>query len=181
MTSSSFRKGSASNNNKIDFTYLAQPPKRWTFEQQKLKRWIVKWSKGKVLNLFAGKTRLDLDEFRIDSCDEFKPDLHSDALEFLKTTDMKFDTVILDPPYSLRKSFEKYKGHYIGSKWTQVRRAVINVCNKEARVISLGYNSLGMSRTLGFQKIALCLVCHNGDHNDTICTVEELQGGKDNS
>lgn len=165
----------------IEFTYLAQPPKKWTFEQPKLRKWIEKWCKGKVLNLFAGKTRLNVDEFRIDSSDEFKPDLQTDALKFLKTTARKFDTIILDPPYSLRKSYEKYKGHYIGSKWTQVRRAVANVCNIGARVISFGYNSQGMSRKLGFMKLALCLVCHGGDHNDTICTVEELQGGADDS
>jgi len=161
----------------MEFEYILQPPKKWTFEQPKLKKWVEKWAKGKVLNLFAGKTKLNINEFRVDSSDEFKPDLQIDALEFLKATDMRFDTIILDPPYSLRKSYEKYKGHYIGSKWTQVRRAVIKVCKKGARVISFGYNSLGMSRTLGFKKIALCLVCHSGDHNDTICTVEELQGG----
>ncbi len=93
--------------------------------------------------------------------------------EALKTTDKKFDTVILDPPYSLRKSYEKYKGHYIGSKWTQIRRAIVRVCNPKTRVISLGYNSQGMSRSLGFKKIAILLICHNGDHNDTIVTVEE--------
>jgi len=158
--------------------YLLQPPKRWTFEQPKLRVFIEKWCKGKVLNLFAGKTKLNVDEFRVDSSNEFKPNHLGDALEFLKTTSMKFDTIILDPPYSLRKSYEKYKGHYIGSKWTQVRRAILRVCNKGARVISLGYNSQGMSRTLGFQKIAICLICHNGDHNDTIVTVEELKKQK---
>jgi len=39
---------------KIDFTYLSQPPKRYTFQQPKLKEWTEKWCKGKVLNLFAG-------------------------------------------------------------------------------------------------------------------------------
>ena len=157
----------------LKFEYILQPPKKWMFEQPKLKVFIEKWCEGKVLNLFAGKTKLNVDEFRVDSNNEFKPDFLGDALKFLKTTKMKFDTVILDPPYSLRKSYEKYRGHYIGSTWTQVRRAVPRVCNKGAIVISLGYNSQGMSRTLGFQKIAICLVCHNGDHNDTVVTVEK--------
>ena len=81
---------------------------------------------------------------------------------------------MISTPYSLRKSYEKYQGHYIGSKWTQIRRAVPRVCNKDAIVISLGYNSQGMSRILGFEKIAICLVCHHGDHNDTIVTVEKM-------
>jgi len=150
----------------IEFTYLLQPPKKWTFEQPKLRKWIEEHCKGKVLNLFAGKTKLNVDEYRIDSSNEFRPDHLGDAL---------VDTIILDPPYSLRKSYEKYKGHYIGSSWTQIRRAVPRVCNKDAIVISLGYNSQGMSRTLGFEKIAILLICHNGDHNDTIVTLEKLK------
>jgi len=165
----------------LEMNYVLQPPKRWTFEQPKLRLFIEKWCKGKVLNLFAGKTRLNADEFRIDSSNEFKPDYLGDALEFLKTTNMKFDTIILDPPYSARKSYEKYNGHYIGSKWTQIRRAVVRVCRDNTRVISLGYNSQGMSRSLGFEKVAILLICHNGDHNDTIVTVEEkakIKGAK---
>jgi len=157
----------------MEFTYLVQPPKKWTFEQPKLKKWIERWCRGKVLNLFAGKIRLRADEYRVDSNNEFSPDYLGDALEFLKTTDMKFDTIVLDPPYSLRKSFEKYKGHYIGSKWTQIRKEVIRVCKDNSIVISLGYDSRAMSASLGFEKIAICLVCHNGDHNDTICVVEK--------
>lgn len=155
----------------IKFEYMYQPPKKWTFQQPKLRRWVEANCKGKVLNLFAGKTKLNCDEFRVDSSDEFRPDHLGSALGFLKTTDMKFDTVILDPPYSLRKSYEKYKGHYIGSKWTQIKKAVVRVCNDGARVISFGYNSQGLARGLGFKKIKICLVCHNGDHNDTVCTI----------
>jgi len=159
----------------LKFKYLKQPNNRWTFKMPRLKVWVESWCKGKVLNLFAGKIRLNVDEFRVDSNNEFKPDHLGDALEFLKTTKMKFDTIIIDAPYSLRKAYEKYKGHYIGSTWTQVRRAVPRVCNKGARVISFGYNSQGMAKVLGFKKLAICLVCHSGDINDTICTVEELE------
>jgi len=31
----------------MDFTYLSQPPKRFTFEQPKLKLWCEKWCSGK--------------------------------------------------------------------------------------------------------------------------------------
>ena len=152
--------------------YMSQPAKKWTFEQPKLKLFVEQWCKGKVLNLFAGKTRLNVDEFRIDSSDEFKPDILIDALEFIKTTDKKFDTIILDPPYSLRKSMEIYKGHYY-SKWGLIINNLERVCNDKCRVIFFGYNSVGMSKKRGFEKIAICLVCHNGSHNDTIVTVEE--------
>jgi len=158
----------------IEFSYLAQPPKKWTFEQPKLRKWIEEHCQGKVLNLFAGKTKLNVNEFRVDSSDEFKPDWLGNAMDFIKTTEMKFDTIILDPPYSLRKSYEKYQGHYIGSKWTQVKRELKRVCNLKCKVISLGYNSQGMSKINGFKKVAILLICHNGDHNDTIVTMEEM-------
>jgi len=139
----------------------------------KLKRWVESRCKGKVLNLFAGKTKLMVDEYRVDANTEMKADWYGDCLEFIKTTKMKFDTIILDPPYSMRKAYEKYDGKYIGSQWTILRRELLRIVNNGCRVISFGYNSQGMSRRLGFTKVELCIVCHNGDHNDTLCLVED--------
>lgn len=170
----------------INFTYLQQPPKRYTFEQPKLKEWVEKWSKGRVLNLFAGKTKLNVDEFRIDIDNEMLADYYGDAFEFISKTDMKFDTIIFDPPYNIRKAREKYKGRYIG-KATKIKNHIQRILNPNARFISFGYDTVGMSKSRGFEKIAICLVCHNGDHNDTICLVEdkmdkwkEKTNGKDN-
>jgi len=157
---------------KIKFTYLKQPPKRYTFEQPKLKKWIEKWCKGKVLNLFAGKVKLNIDEFRVDINENVPADYYGDAYEFINTTDKKFDTIVLDPPYNVRKSREKYNGRYIGS-FTKIKNSLLKILNPHSRVISLGYDSVGMSNSRGFKKVAICLVCHSGDHNDTICVVED--------
>jgi len=159
--------------NVVDFTYLAQPPKKWTFEQPKLKEWTEKWCKGKVLNMFAGKTRMNVDEFRVDISDEFNPDWVGDCYDFVTKTDMKFDTIIFDPPYNLRKSREKYgDGRYIGSL-TKLKNEFHKILKPNGRIIHFGYDSVGMGKGRGFHKIAICLVCHNGDHNDTICLVDE--------
>ena len=159
--------------NKIEFTYLAQPPKKWTFEQPKLKQWTEKWCKGKVLNIFAGKTLMNVDEFRVDISNEFNPDWVGDCYEFVISTGMKFDTIIFDPPYNLRKSREKYgDGRYIGSL-TKLKNELHKILNPNGRIIHFGYDSVGMGKGRGFQKLAICLVCHNGDHNDTICLVDE--------
>lgn len=152
--------------------YLLQPPKKWTFEQPKLKRFVEKNCKGKVLNLFAGKTKLNVDEFRVDVSNEFNPDYIGDAYEFVTTTKMKFDTIIIDPPYNLRKSREKYNGKYIGS-FTKIKNELEKILNENGIIIILGYDSVGMSKSRGFKKIAICLICHSGDHNDTICVVEK--------
>ena len=156
----------------IEFTYLMQPPRKYTFEMPKLKEWTENYCKGKVLNLFAGKTKLNVDEYRIDLSSEFNPDYVGDAYEFITTTVLKFDTIIFDPPYNLRKSREKYNGNYIGSL-TKIKNELIKILNPGGRILSYGYDSVGMSKSRGFKKIAICLVCHSGDHNDTICVVEE--------
>ena len=157
----------------IEFVYLSQPPCRYTFEMPELKLWTESMCKGKVLNLFAGKTKMDVDEFRVDIDKEMPADHYGDAYEFLNSTNLKFNTAILDPPYNLRKSREKYQGRYIGS-FTKIKNALPRVLLPGATVISFGYDTTGMSVGRGFIKTAICLVCHNGDHNDTICLVEEF-------
>ena len=100
-------------------------------------------------------------------------DYYGDAYDFITTTELKFDTIIFDPPYNLRKSREKYNGKYIGSL-TKIKNSIVRVLNSGGRIIHFGYDTVGMGKGRGFDKIAICLVCHNGDHNDTICLVEDL-------
>jgi len=159
---------------RIDFTYMMQPPKAYTFEQPALFKWTQRWLKGRVLNLFAGKTKIWHNEFRVDIDPEVKPDFLGDAYDFVKTTNEKFDVIIFDPPYNLRKAREKYDGRYIGSL-TKLKNILPQIVKHEGLVISYGYDSVGMSRLRGFGKIAICLVCHSGDHNDTICLVERKE------
>jgi hypothetical protein len=99
-------------------------------------------------------------------------DYHGDAWEFITNTNMLFDTIIFDPPYNIRKAREKYGNRYIG-KSTKIKNGIVKIMKPGSRFISFGYDSVGMSRSRGFEKIAICLVCHNGDHNDTIGMVEQ--------
>ena len=157
----------------IEFTYILQPAKRYTFEQPKVKKWVEKMCIGKVLNLFAGKVKLDVDEVRND-IDIFMPaDYHEDAYDFVcNLSDKSFDTVVLDPPYSLRKSREKYEGRCIGS-FTKIKDVLPRILKDRGRVITFGYDSVGMSKKRGFEKKAILIVCHSGDHDDTIAIVED--------
>lgn len=156
----------------MNFTYLYQPPRKWTFEQPKLKEWVESWCRGNVLNLFAGKTRLNINEFRVDISNEFEPDFVGDAYSFVLNTTQKFDTVILDPPYNIRKAKEKYNGKYVGN-YKRIKDKLLRVLKQNSRIISLTNDSVGMSKSRGFRKIAICLICHSGEHNDTIGVVEE--------
>ena len=157
------------------FTYLWQPPKKWTFEMKKVKKYVEEECEGKVLNLFAGKTKLNVDETRVDSSNEFQPDYNVDALEFIEFWEKEnkplFDTIILDPPYNLRKANEKYKGHYT-NKWIQTLKSIGKILKPNGKTITLGFNSVGLSNRKGFRKEAICLICHGGGQNDTIIVVE---------
>jgi hypothetical protein len=143
-----------------------------------LKTFIESKCIGRVLNLFAGKNRLNVDETRVDVDPEMPADYHIDAADFIDTWDkFSFDTVVLDPPYNVRKSREKYGGRHIG-KYKIIKDNLHKVLSPNARVISLGYDSVGMSFSRGFIKSHICLICHGGDHNDTICLVEEMVIGR---
>lgn len=156
----------------MEMTYMMQPPKRYTFEMPRLKAYVEGLCHGKVLNLFAGTTRLNVDEFRVDLDPTTNPDFCGDAYTFVTTTDLKFDTVVLDPPYNLRKAREKYGERYIGS-FTKIKNELPRLINDGGTVITLGYDTVGMARIRGFEKTAICVICHSGDHNDTLCVVEE--------
>jgi hypothetical protein len=163
----------------IKFTYLAQPPKKFTFEQPKLKKWTESWcGNGKTLNLFAGKTLLSINEVRVDINKNMPAHYHMDALDFIKQwSGGLFDAIILDPPYNIRKGREKYhvdrKTYYKGML-TLIKEEIHNILKTGGIVISFGYDSVGMSKSRGFKKIGICMVCHGGDHNDTICLVEKF-------
>lgn len=160
----------------IEFTYLKQPARKYTFEMRKLKNWTIQNCKGKVLNLFAGKTLLKgVDETRVDLQDYMPAHYHMDALAFVlmaKEKGMMFDTVIFDPPYNLRKSREKYMGIYT-SELRRIKTELPNIMNMGGTIICYGYDTTGMGRQRGFELIKICIVNHSGDHNDTLCTIEK--------
>lgn len=161
--------------NNIEFTYMQQMASRWTFEMPGVKKWVENWCKGKVLNLYAGKTRLDVDEIRIDISDEFNPDYCMSDIEFIeyaKDNNLRFDTAILDPPYNLRKSMEKYKDKH-RSKFSKVKNEIMGILNSESRAITLGYSSNNMGMKRQFHLMAIALICHWGASHDTVATVEE--------
>lgn len=107
---------------------------------------------------------------------------HMEAVEFLRMLadkGVEADCVIFDPPYSPRQVADCYQG--IGMTptkrdtqtarlkaecRTQIRRLVKN----GGVVISMGWNTVGHGKE--FTPVELLIVCHGGDHNDTLCMVE---------
>lgn len=152
--------------------YIKCPLNRYTFKVKPIREWVEKTCEGKTLNLFAGLTKLNIDEVRNDLDEESLADYHLDALEFLRTWDgEKFDTVLLDPPYAYRKSMEMYKGIRC-SPFKQLKDEISRVLSDGGLVITFGYHSNTMGDGRGFTVERIGLFSHGGAIHDTIASVE---------
>lgn len=151
--------------------------KRYTFEAPKMKTWVEENSHGYCLNLFAGKTKLNLNEMRVDIDASTGPNFCTDTLDFVKyasESGMSYSTIILDPPYSYRKSMEMYKGHLV-SPFAQLADIIPSILEYRGKVISFGYHSTFLGKKRGFLLTKLCVFAHGGAQHCTIGIVEERQ------
>lgn len=154
--------------------------KRYTFQSPKIKQWVERNSSGYCLNLFAGNTKLDLNEIRNDIDDNTLKDYQMDALKFVKfaiANNMLFDTVILDPPYAYRKAMEMYNGNYT-SKFKQIADILPKVLKDSSKVISFGYHSTFLGKKRGYFLKKLCVFAHGGAQHCTIGIIEQLNTEK---
>jgi len=147
--------------------------RRYTFESPKIKEWVEDRSRGFVLNLFAGKTKLNLNEFRNDINPDMPALTHMDAVDFAKKyKGRKFDTIICDPPYSYRKSMEMYEGKY-ASNFRMLSDLLPFILKETGIIISFGYHSTFLGKVRGFKLKELCIFAHGGAQHCTIGIIEE--------
>ena len=155
-----------------EFDYIKCPLHRYTFEVKPIRDWVERNCEGKTLNLFAGKTKLNIDEVRNDLDPDVLAEYRMDAVVFLRTWNTyKFDTILLDPPYAFRKSMEMYKGIKC-SPFKQMKDEIANVLNTGGKVITFGYHSNTMGINRGFVVERIALFSHGGAIHDTIASVE---------
>ncbi len=156
----------------MKFTYLKTPLHRYTFKAPKIRLWVERMVEGKVLNLFAGMTVLNCDETRNDLNPEMVSEYNMDALEFALSWEGEgFDTIILDPPYSYRKSMEMYDGK-VASPFNRLKDALMGILADTGIVITFGYHSISMGNKRGFEQEEILLMYHGGAIHDTIVVVE---------
>ena len=154
--------------------YMQTPLHRYTFSNKRIRVWVEENCSGKVLNLFAGETKLNVNEIRNDLRPEAPADFHIDALAFVtEWKEPKFDTVILDPPYSFRKSMEMYEGK-ITSPFNALKDKLLLIINPEAAIITFGYHSVSMGKKRGFVQEKILLMSHGGAIHDTIAVKERI-------
>ncbi len=109
---------------------------------------------------------------------------HMEARDFLRmlvSKGVSADLVIFDPPYSPRQVAEVYseigltatmKDTQTASMKKECRELIRMLCKPGGVVLSFGWNSVGMGS--GFVTEEILMVCHGGDHNDTICLAERM-------
>lgn len=103
-----------------------------------------------------------------------------DFLQFLTEHNVTADLGFFDPPYSPYQVIECYKGigknfsHFAkdGHGWKRHRDLFADLIQPGGHVLSFGWNSTGIGKTRGFEKVEILLVNHGREHHDTICIVE---------
>lgn len=156
-------------------------PSRWTFQIKPIAELLSRHvgdGKGWI-DPFAGENSPA--EITNDLNPNIPAKYHFDALDFLKSLSGTFNGCLLDPPYSPRQVKECYDsiGRHmeqddalLGYKRGQYKSVLAPLIIPGGKVITCGWNSVGMGIGLGFELIEILLVCHGSDHNDTIVTVE---------
>lgn len=156
-------------------------PNKNTFDIKPIKEFVLKHISGeKTIDPFANKNKIAKLTNDLDT--SYNTNFHMDALDFLKGfSDGSVDFVLFDPPYSPRQVSECYKklGKTVNREttqstyWSNLKKEIARVLKKDGGVISFGWNSGGIGKTLGFEIKEILIVAHGGWHNDTICTFEK--------
>ena len=157
----------------VDLQLINTNLRRYTFESPKIKKWVEENCQGLTLNLFAGKTLLSVNEFRNDLDHNMTAHCHMDALDLVESwTGQKFDTILLDPPYSYRKAMEMYEGNY-SSRFKRIADGIPRILAENGQVMSFGYHSSFMGKKRGFKLATMCVFAHGGAQHCTIAIIEK--------
>jgi hypothetical protein len=156
----------------VVFEHIRCPLHRYTFSVKPIRKWVEDNCEGRVLNLFAGRTRLALDEVRNDLDKTAIADYRLDALDFLRGwRGGPFGTILLDPPYAYRKSMELYNG-IVCSPFRRLKDELTGCLEPGGKVITFGYHSIVMGKGRAFELEKVALFSHGGAIHDTIAAVE---------
>jgi len=153
-------------------------PSRWTFQIKPIKELLIRYNVGiGWADPFAGK--YSPAQITNDLNPEMDTTYHLEAEDFTyKLT--PYWNFLFDPPYSLSRVAACYKSFGIKG-WTKdnptggfnkVKDRITELTTKNNIVISFGWNTIGLGKKRGFEKIdGLCLE-HGGNRNNTLVIVE---------
>jgi hypothetical protein len=151
-----------------------------TFSIPSIRPFVLGHCNGMVFNAFAGNTTLDRDTCNFVTNDinygcntNFHLDCsHEGFVEALAAAGLTtFDTILIDPPFSLYLARRKYNGNWYRS-YTRVKNNLDKLAKLGTKVVTLGFNSTGMGKMRGYEKLELLIVNAKGTSNDILCLVE---------
>jgi len=159
--------------NSLQMSYHVCKPSRWTFENDKIRRWLMQFVRGRTLNACAGKTLLDhspvvRNDLNLDRNADTHHDVTNIATHFKPNS---FDTIIYDPPFSEYQAEEKYGG-LTPSDRGEVKRQFHKLLSVNGRVIQFGYTTTCMPGKLGYTRDAVAIFNTLGPNNDILGTVD---------
>lgn len=158
----------------ISVDYFVTKPTRWTFEDDKIRGWLLTQLDGRVLNACAGKTKLNYsgEIVRNDLNPDRDVDYNVDVAEIAEHLDhCSFDTIIYDPPFSLGQSEDKYDSIHVEAE-SQAKREFHKLLKPNGKVVQFGYTTTCMPGELGYSREAIAIFNTLGPRNDILGTVD---------
>ena len=151
-------------------------PKSLTFFMKPVEELCLKYIQkaSRILIPFAGEFRFASNnlfgkkEFiYIDNREDLpEPYLHGDCLSIMESISEKYDLILSDPPFSFFQAIHTYHQQCC-------RELYDSLLIGGGHVISLGFNSTGMSAQRGYLKKELLIINQGGSHNDLLILVEQ--------
>lgn len=155
-------------------------PSADTFDIPPIASFVNRYLSGVSVDPFARNKRWAT--YTNDLNPETSAEWHMDAVEFLQMlADQKVaaDCVLFDPPYSPRQIAECYAAAGLKASMAdtqsarfkkQCRECIRKIVKPGGVVLSFGWNTVGVGPDFAPEEILI--VCHGGDHNDTLCVAE---------
>jgi len=158
----------------ITFDYYVTKPSRWTFEDDKIRGWLLTHLDGRVLNACAGKTKLNHsgEIVRNDLSPDRDADSHVNVAELSNEyKPNSFDRIIYDPPFSIGQSEDKYNSIHVKDE-SKAKREFDWLLKPNGKVIQFGYTTTCMPGELGYSREAVAVFNTLGPRNDILGTVD---------
>lgn len=160
-------------------------PNKWTFKQNKLLNFILKYlpENRNVLIPFAGQYRFT--KYESKGCTftyndinvDMEAGYHVEAWRLRKILhEESFGCIIADPPYTHYQGTKSYSGFKV-QRITDWRKTANYLLKPNGIYIELGYNSTGLRQEIA-EKIALGICCLGGSHNDILIVVQKKYNDK---
>jgi len=162
----------------LELGYDTVSPNRWTFQSDKIRRWVEQRLRGRVLNACAGITKLahDHEIVRNDVDEQRDADLYVDVCEIADHLEPEsFDTVVYDPPFTDYQANRSYDGQQVGND-ALAKQQFDALLRPGGRVIQFGYTTTCMPNELGYRRQTVWIWNTLGRMNDYLSVVDEKPG-----